>query len=274
MDESLESPELKLANFKKDVTEYIDLTSNYHFLLIAINNQGLEDLYRISSDAYINGFYSDPRTDLKFIKENDLGKNIIATSACLGGQLAKLCFQDRMDEAKEFIQECKETFHSFYLEKQATFIREQLVYNEMIDRLAIETNTPKVITTDVHFARKEDHRLHDILVAGSFNKCVLDEDRYHYAEDHYMKTYDEIYKDFPDKEAINNTVKIAEMVDVNLPKDPLLPRYIIEEGDSVEDVLKKKVWNALFKYCIENSHLDFNNYAARLEYELDVICTA
>src|SRR5690606_16891541 len=100
-----QSAEEKIAEFKRDILSYLDYSSNFHLVLLAINNDGLKDLYQIVSDAHINGFYSDPRTDLKYIRDNGLGKNVIATSACLGGYLAKLVFQNRMDEAKAFIQE-------------------------------------------------------------------------------------------------------------------------------------------------------------------------
>lgn len=267
-----ETPEEKIEKFKKDITEYLDYTGNFHLLLIAVNNQGLKDLYKITSDAHINGFYSDPRTDLNYIKENNLGKNIIATSACLGGYFAHLVMKDRIEEAKAFIEECKEIFHSFYLEKQAVLSREQIYLNEIIDHLAEETGIPKIITTDAHFARKEDHKIHDILVAGSMNKCVQDEDRYQYAEDHYLKSVEEIKENFNDDEAIWNTLKIAEKINVTLPKEPLLPKFPVEDGDKPEEILKKKTWNNLFQYCLNNPDIDFNEYANRLNYELEIIC--
>lgn len=272
-EESEMTVEEKLEEFKKDILNYLDHSGNFHLVLLAVNNQGLEDLYKIVSDAHLNGFYYDPRTDLQFIKENNLGKNIIATSACLGGYLSQLLFQNRKDEAIEFINECKEIFHSFYLEKQATLIPEQIRLNMYIDELAELTNTPKIVTTDVHFARKEEHKIHDVLVAGSMNKCIQDENRYIYAEDHYMKTAEEIKELVNDDEAILNTLKIAEQVHVTLPEKPLLPKFPVQEGDSAEEILKKKAWKKLFQYCLKNSHLDFNEYANRLNYELEVICS-
>ncbi|CDQ41756.1 DNA polymerase III subunit alpha [Virgibacillus salexigens] len=272
MNQEDKSTDEKLDEFKQDILEYLDYADNYHLLLLAVNNQGLKDLYKIISDSHINGFYSDPRTDLRYIRRNGLGKNIIATSACLGSYFARLIMQNRREDAISFIQECKETFHSFYLEKQATLIREQIYLNKVIDELSIKTNTPKIITTDVHFARKEDHRVHDILVAGSMNKCVLDEDRYHYAEDHYLKTVEEIRKHINDEEAIANTLEIAEIVNVTLPKEPLFPKFIIESEDSAEAILRKKSWNSLFQYCLRNTEIDYYEYAKRLDYELDVIC--
>jgi DNA polymerase III subunit alpha len=267
-----ETPEGKIEAFRNEILEYLDHDS-YHLVLIAINNQGLEDLYEIVSDAHIHGFYGDPRTDLEFIRRKNLGKHIVATSACLGSYFAHLVRTNRIDKAKEFIQECKETFHTFYLEKQATLIPEQLELNAIIDQLAEETNTPKIVTTDVHFARREDHSIHDIMVAASLNKCIQDENRYHYAVDHYMKTVEEVREIVNDEEAIQNTLKLAEMVDVDLPKEPLFPKAIIEGDETPEELLRKKAWDGLFQYCLKRKDIDYNTYANRLQYELDVICS-
>src|SRR5579875_922237 len=110
MEVDLFSFQLELVNniqqLREDVYDYLSY-DNYHLVLMAINNQGLEDLYEISSDAHLNGFYSHPRTDLQFIQERHLGKNIIATSACLGSWFARLCLAGREEEAKEFIRQAK-----------------------------------------------------------------------------------------------------------------------------------------------------------------------
>jgi DNA polymerase-3 subunit alpha len=265
------SSEDKLKAFKDEVYDYLSY-DNYHLVLIAINNKGLEDLYAIVSDAHLNGFYSNPRTDLTFIREQGLGKNIIATSACLGSWFARLALAGRLDEAKQFIAECKETFHSFYLEKQATSIPDQVKLNVIIDQLAIETNTPKIVTTDVHYARKEDHELHDILVAASTGKCISDEDRLKYAHEFWMKSEEEIRALVNDDEAIANTLKIAELVDVDLPAKPLFPKFPVEEGDTPERILEKMAWQGLFAYALQRP-IDVEKYAQQMKYELETICS-
>jgi DNA polymerase III subunit alpha len=265
------TPEDKIAQFKQDIYNYLD-HGNFHMVLLAMNNQGLEDLYEIVSDAHINGFYSDPRTDLAFIRERGLGQNIIATSACLGSYLSQLILAGRLDEAKAYIQECKETFAHFYLEKQATRIPEQIYVNQVLDQLAIETNTPKILTTDVHYANKEDNHIHDILVTSSIGKCISDENRMKYAHEFWMKTDEEMLEKCNDPEAWGNTMKIAEMVDVSLPKEPLFPKFIIEGDETAEELLRKKAWNGLFEMVLTED-IDINEYSKRLQYELDVICS-
>ncbi len=247
---------------------------NFHILLIAINNQGLKDLYQIVSDAHINGFYSNPRTDLSYIKENGLGKNIIATSACLGSYYARFALAGMEEECIDFINECKETFHSFYLEKQATSIESQIILNSIIDKMAIETDTGKVVTTDVHYANKDDNEIHDILVASSMGKCISDKDRMTYAHEFWMKSEDEVRSLVNDDEAIRNTQLIADMVDVTMSKKPLFPKFIVEEGDTSETILKKQSWDGLFRYAIDHPEIDIEAYCQRMSYELEVINTA
>lgn len=264
------SEEDKVSQFKHDVYDYLSY-QNYHLLLLPVNNEGLEDLYKITSDAYINGFYFNPRTDLAYIRKHNLGKNIIATSACLGGWFAKLSLAGRMDEAINFIKECKDIFHSFYLEKQATRLPDQIKLNRLIDQIAKETQTPKVITTDVHYANKDDNYIHDILVASATKKCISDEDRLKYPHEFWMKSPEEIMEIEHDPEAMQNTIDIAEQVDVTLPEKPLFPKFIPEnDEDDVETLLKNKTWNALFRYAIEKP-IDLETYAGRLQYELDTI---
>ncbi|SFJ65015.1 DNA polymerase-3 subunit alpha [Paenibacillus sp. UNC496MF] len=267
------APEEKLNTldqFREDIYDYLQY-DNYHLVLIAINNKGLEDLYEIVSDAHLNGFYSDPRTDLAFIRERNLGADLIATSACLGSWFSRLALAGRLEDARAFIQECKETFHSFYLEKQATRIPDQLRLNALIDQLAAETNTPKIVTTDVHYAYKEDNVTHDVLVAASIGKCVSDEDRLIYAHEFWMKDEQEIREIVNDDEAIANTHKIAELVNVDLPKTQVFPRYTIEEGDTAELQLEKQAWNELFTYALKKP-INLEQYARQLKYELEIIC--
>ncbi|MBU5262178.1 DNA polymerase III subunit alpha [Bacillus atrophaeus] len=268
---SVSTYEDKLNAFKEDVFNYLD-HGNFHMVLLAINNKGLEDLYAISSDAHINGFHGKPRTDLTYIKENNLGQNIIATTACLGSHFSQLCLAGRLDDAKKLINECKEIFHSFYLEKQATHIPEQIKVNEIIDQLSIETNTPKILTSDVHYANKDDQRIHDILVTSSIKKCICDENRMVYAHEFWMKSDEEMMEKCNDPEAWANTLKIAEMVNVSLPKEPLFPKFNVDGNETVEELLRKKAWEGLFEMSLTDN-IDIDQYSTRLQYELDVICS-
>lgn len=267
-----EPEEKTIDEFREEIIEYISC-DNYHLLLLPINNKGLEEMYEIISDAHVNGLYSDPRTDLSYIRENNLGKNIIATSACLGSYLASLVRMNLWDKACEFIQECKDTFYEFYLEKQAVSSPEQLAYNDALDKLASATNTPKVVTTDAHFARKDDWAVHDVLVASSFKKCVHDTDRYIYSKDHFLKSETEVREIVNDDEAILNTSRIADKINITLPKEPIFPKYPLQEheANSIDELIRRKAWDSLLRYLFKNPDLDANVYSMRLDEELDVI---
>jgi DNA polymerase-3 subunit alpha len=259
------------ANFLHDINNYLDFET-YHLLLIPIDNAGLADLYEIVSDAHINGFYGKPRTDLQIIQEKGLGKHMIATSTCLGGYFSHLCLAGRIEQAKKYIKKCKNIFYGYYLEKQASQLPKQIQLNAIIDQLAVETHTPKIVTCDVHFARKEDHDTQDALICMSINKCLNDPDRYHYAPDYYLKTAGEIRQQVNDDEAIANTLEIAKQVNVSEPKKPLFPKMQVAKGATAEALLRHQAWQNLFQMCLKHSEWNIESYSQRLAYELNVIC--
>lgn len=255
------------------IMDYLDHES-FHLLLIARNAEGVADLYEIVSEGHIHGLYSDPRVSLSYIRENNLGKNLIATSACLGSYLSKLLYWNRIEEAKAFVRECQETFGIFVLEKQATDNPDQPWLNNWIDQLSHELGVKRIVTTDVHFAKKEDWAMHDLMVAAGNGKCVLDEDRYHYSKDHYIKTVDELMESYDDVESITNTVMLADLCEViTLPDQPLFPE-VDTEGMTPEDALRHKCWNALFTHLLRHPELDYERYTRQLQFELDTIDTS
>lgn len=244
---------------------------SFHLVVIAKNNEGLADLYEIVSESHLNGFYGDPRISLQWIREKGLGENLIATSACLGSYSSQLLMAGRNEEAIQHLRECQETFGHFYLEKQATYIPEQLFINDCMDRLSIQLGVPKVLTTDVHYANKEDHSIHDIAVTAGIGKCLNDPDRMQYAHEFWMKTEEEMLERCHDVEAWENTLEIANMVNVTLQDKPLFPKFEVPDDTTPEELLRSKAWQGLFELCLRNK-LDFSKYSERLAYELDVIC--
>lgn len=135
-----------------------------------------------------------------------------------------------------------------FTEKQATEIPKQIYVNAVIDQLAAETNTPKILTTDVHYANKEDNEIHDILVTSSIGKCINDENRLVYAHEFWMKTEEEMLVKCNDIEAWKNTMRIANKVNVTLPKEPLFPNFIVDGSETVEDLLRKRLGMACLKW--------------------------
>ncbi|MBA4293762.1 DNA polymerase III subunit alpha [bacterium] len=258
---------------KELIDDYLD-HDNFHLVCLARNEQGLSDLYTIVSEGHVNGFYSDPRVSLKWIRENNLGQHLIATSACLGGFLPRLLWHERFDEARAFIRECQETFGIFVLEKQATDNPDQPWLNEWVDKLSNEMGLKRVITTDVHFARREDWQTHDVLVSAGMGKCVLDEDRYHYSKDHYIKTIDELVRTTDDIEAIEETQRLADLCEViDVPTTPVFPKLPLV-NQTPEEALRERCWGALFQYMLKVPTIDYAEYSERLDFELNTIITA
>ena len=258
---------------KEMIDDYLD-HDNFHLVCLARNEQGLSDLYTIVSEAHVNGFYSDPRVSLKWIREHNLGQHLIATSACLGGFLPRLLWHGRLEEARAFIKECQETFGIFVLEKQATDNPDQPWLNDWVDTLSKEMGLPRIVTTDVHFARKSDWEAHDVIVAAGMGKCVLDEDRYHYSKDHYVKTVEELMSLTDDVEAIEETQRLADLCEViDVPSTPVFPKLPLQ-GRTPEEALRENCWAALFQYMLVNPKVDYAEYSERLDFELKTIITA
>lgn len=165
----------------------------YHIILLAKNNNGYKNLLKISSLGHTKGFYYKPRVDLKTIRKLNLGEGIVATSACMGGQVPQMLLQDKpMASVLDKIQEYKDTFEDFYMELQPinTPENEQTQTQQHINRqlyfLAQHTKTKLVATSDCHFTNKEDFDLHNVFIQISQDR---DNEVY---ENCWLKSYDEM----------------------------------------------------------------------------------
>lgn len=166
----------------------------YHIILLAKNDKGYKNLLKISSLGHTKGFYYKPRIDLKTIRELNLGEGIIATSACMGGELPQMVLREESIEDKiKKVKEYKDTFEDFYLELQPTNTAEngqtrtQQYVNFEIATLAKKTNTKLVATSDCHFTNKEDFDLHNVFIQISQDR---DNEVY---ENCWLKSYDEMF---------------------------------------------------------------------------------
>ena len=165
----------------------------YHIILLAKNNKGYKNLLKISSLGHTKGFYYKPRVDLKTIRELNLGEGIVATSACMGGQIPQMLLTDKpMGSVLGKIQEYKDTFEDFYLELQPINTpnneqtETQQYVNHQIYCLAQHTKTKLVATSDCHFTNKEDYDLHNVFIQISQDR---DNEVY---ENCWLKSYDEM----------------------------------------------------------------------------------
>lgn len=242
-----------------------------HLVLLSKNEQGLTNLLEIANNASIEGFYYKPRTDMEFLKKN--GKGIIGLSACLGGDIPKAILKDNPEEAIKLIEDFKEAFDEFYLELQPGNSEEQIIVNKALIELSQYTNTPLVITNDIHYLEEDDHVPHDAHVKIARRKKLDDEPVYP-DKCYWFMNYEKIVTLFPYlddgivKNAINNTVKIANSITTKINQQVQMPSYKTE-GETEKELLTRLSIDAL--QSISDTLPNPAQYMSRLLYEIDTI---
>ena len=242
----------------------------YHLVLLAENNQGYQNLMKIVSKAFIDGFYYKPRVDLELLEEYHEG--IIALSACLAGEVAKNLTRGFYEEAKKAALRYQEIFGegNFFLEMQDHGIPEQQRVNQQLLRMHQETGIELVVTNDVHYTYDTDVEAHDILLCVQTGKRLQDEDRMRYeGGQYYVKSPEEMLKLFPYiPEALENTQKIADRCDVEIEFGVTKrPKFDVPAPYTSWEYLNKLCYDGLKERYTEN----LDELGKRLEYELGVI---
>src|SRR5580704_14475919 len=163
----------------------------YHLLLLAENLEGYRNLVKLSTLAYREGFYYKPRIDKETLKEFKDG--LIATSACLGGEIPSAFIKRDKVTAKRIAETYLEIFgpDRFFIEVQKHVAEQDRVNPELAD-LAKRLGCGLVATNDVHFLNKEDHFAHDVLCCISMGRLITDEGRLKYPSELYLKSPEEM----------------------------------------------------------------------------------
>jgi DNA polymerase-3 subunit alpha len=244
--------------------------NQYHLVLLAETQKGYNNLIKIVSEGYVDGFYYKPRVDMEVLKRHSEG--IIALSACLAGEVQSFILDNNHDKAVRKALEYREVFgeDNFFLELQNHGMSEQYKVNKQLVEISKTHDIPLVITNDVHYINKEDSKFHDVLLCIQTGKTMNDEERMRFPNDEfYLKSYDEIMRSFPEmEEAASNTVKIAERCNVELDFETVhLPEFIPPEGFGNKEYLK----NLCYEGAKERYHQIDKEIVDRLEYELKVI---
>ena len=211
---------------------------NNHLVLIAKNNEGLKELYRLTSEANLNNFYYKPRIYIDKLRHTN---NLIALSACLGSTISAALLWNKEAQTLEKTQEAEELTKilagyfpgNFYLELQDHRESwEQIKYNEYLLDLGKKLSLPFVITTDAHYLKKEDFTTHQMVMAQQFKKTIHEynnQDEMIYGSDHYIQTPNEMMASaqyLNCKEAFYNTQKIADQCKIELELNkPVMPKY-------------------------------------------------
>ena len=241
-----------------------------HLVLLCRNNEGYRNLIKLVSAGFTEGFYSKPRIDKELLKKYSGG--LIALSACLAGEIPRLLSSGEYEKAKETALWFDSVFGrgNYYLELQDHGIEEQRRINPQLVRISRETGIPPAATNDVHYIKKEDARLHKVLLCIQTGTKINEENPIEFkTNEFYLKSAEEMASLFPEApEAIENTVKIAENCRVTFEFGKIkLPRFDIGDRDHFEYFRNK---------CLEGLHRIYGEspkkeVTDRLDYELGVI---
>ena len=243
----------------------------YHLILLAKNNKGYQNLSKLVSLGFTEGYYYKPRIDLEILEKYHEG--IICLSACLAGAVSQAILNGDIEKAEEVAKWHKNVFgEDYYLEIQNNGVKEQVMVNQKIIQIARRLDIPIVATNDAHYLKKEDAYNHEVLLCIQTGKRITDEDRMRFETDElYVKSPEEMseyFKNFPD--AIENTVKIAEKCNVEFEfGHTILPNYDVpEEFNTHYDYFKKLCYDGIKARYGDNPSQEILD---RAEYELKII---
>jgi DNA polymerase-3 subunit alpha len=256
------------SRFDKEITGGED--RYYHLVLLAENQVGYENLMKIVSRGFTEGYYYRPRIDMEILRQYHEG--IIALSACLAGEVSRNIAKGLYNEAAKAAKKYEECFGkgNFFLEIQDHGIPLQQTVNMSLIKLSKELEIPLVATNDIHYTYAEDEKSHDVLLCVQTGKKVSDEDRMRYeGGQFFVKSEEEMRMLFPyAKEAVENSQKIADRCEVEIEFGVAkLPHYEVPKGfDS---------WSYLVDLCEEGLRKRYpvhgKELKSRLKYELDTI---
>lgn len=242
----------------------------YHLILLAENKEGYHNLVKIVSRGYTEGFYYKPRIDKEVLREYSGG--IIATSACIVGEVPALIRKDNYEGALIAAKEYEDIFGkgNFFIEIQDHKLEEEKFLNSQLIRLSRELDIPLVAANDSHYRNKEDAFSHEVLMCIQMAKTIKDEHRMEFPNsEFYIKSPEEMWELFKEiPSAIENTIKIKDRCNIEFDFDENhLPSFIVPEGETLDSYLKELCYEgAIKKYgSIEGA------VEERLEYELAVI---
>jgi len=253
-----------------------------HLVVLVKNMQGYKNLMKLTSAAHIEGFYYRPRVDKELLKQYSDG--LIASSACLHGEIASHIVRGNMDEARKSAREYLEIFgeNNFYLEIMENGIPEQKIANQGLIELSKELSIGLIATNDCHYLNREHAEAHNVLLCIQTGKTVEDADRMSLSTDQfYVKSPEEMHELFAaTPEALANTIEIAERCNLTFEFGKFyLPKFEVKNPEETLEVyLERKAVEGLekllptiMKYQKEDEVTVRGKYKKRLHIELEII---
>lgn len=229
--------------------------SGYHLIVLAKDEVGLKNMYKLQAKAYKNNFYRKPNINFDMLVEHKEG--LIVTSACIGGIIGQLTLSNPL-EAKIEAQRYKNEFgNDFYLEIQPNDLVDQWKMNKEILKIANQLDIKVIATNDIHYVLQEDYDVHEVLLAMQVKKKWSDEKRFKFpTNDYWCKSIEEMietFQGYTNKEiqeimlALSNTSEIANKCNASVVKGHFLPTYPKLNGMTEDDFLAEKTWEGFEK---------------------------
>jgi DNA polymerase III subunit alpha len=243
----------------------------FHLTTLAADDTGYRNLVKLSTKAYLDGYWYKPRVDKELLAEHSEG--MIVLSGCLGSEVNQALLKDDEALAKQVLSDFKDiyTAERFFVELQDHGIEEQKRTWPLLEKLAGQLGLRTVIANDSHYTDAEDAEAHDVLLCIQTGSKISDTDRFKFSGDQfYVKTAREMREEYHQyRDALDATLDIAEMCTATMEFGlDLLPAFPCPAGMSEAAFLRHKVW--------EGARVRYGDpvptaVAERIEYELSVI---
>ncbi len=241
-----------------------------HLVLLCENNEGYQNLIKLVSAGFTEGFYSKPRVDRELLEKYHGG--LIALSACLAGEIPRALLDGDYNKALDTALWYKNVFgaQNYFLEVQNHNLPEQQTVNAYIEKLSRETGIPLVATNDVHYPNKEDSFMHKVLLCIQTGTKIGEKNSLEFkTEEFYLKTEEEMRMAFPSlPDAIENTQKISDRCNVEFEFGKIKLPFFDTGGEDHYEYFRRKCYDGLYKNYGNNPSKEVTD---RLEYELSVI---
>ena len=253
-----------------------------HLVLLCENEKGYQNLIKLVSTGYLDGFYYKPRVDHELLAKHSEG--LIALSACLRGEVADALLSDKYDQAQKSAYRLRDIFgkQNFFLEVQDQGLEQDIRVNRDLVRLSKESGIPLVATNDCHYLTKADSHAQEVLMCIQTGKTMSDPQRMKFATDQfYFKTAQEmahVFRELPD--AVTRTVAIADRCNVKIQRvsNPF-PEFKVPEGHTTDSYFERVVREGFTSRAPQIERLTkegrlrhpLGDYEARLTAEIEMI---